>query len=84
MNRETNETDKEKGTKKRKKTKADNSKQLDLPNSITCHSCQQICKVLRWGLFRLPAYGANVKKAFTVFSGFNTCFLIGFLLSVHW
>ena len=42
MNRETNETDKGKGTKKGKKTKADNSKQLKLPNSIIYHGYQQI------------------------------------------
>ena len=42
MNRETNEIDKGKGTKKGKKTKADNSKQLELPSSITYHGCQQI------------------------------------------
>ena len=42
MIRETNETEKGKGTKKGKKTKTDNSKQLELPNSITCHGCQQI------------------------------------------
>ena len=42
MNRETNETEKGKGTEKGKKTKTDNSKQLELPNSITCHGCQQI------------------------------------------
>ena len=35
MNRERNETEKGKGTKKWKKTKIDNSKQLELPNSIT-------------------------------------------------
>ena len=27
------------------------------------------CKVLKWGLFRLPAYVANVMKVFTKFSG---------------
>ena len=41
INDETNEPDKAKA-KKGKTTKADNSKQLELPNSITCHGCQQI------------------------------------------
>ena len=36
------------------------------------------CKVLKWGLFRLPAYVANVMKVFAIFSGCNTCWLIGF------
>ena len=44
----------------------------------------QICKVLKWGLFRLPAYVANLMKLFTVFSGCNTCLLVGVLLSVRW
>ena len=39
MNTETNETDKGKGTKKGKKIKPDNSKQIKLPNSITCYGC---------------------------------------------
>ena len=38
----------------------------------------QICKVLKWGLFSLPAYVANVMKVFTIFSGYNTHLLVGF------
>ena len=38
----------------------------------------QICKVLKWGLFRLPAYVANVTKVFAIFSGGNTRLLVGF------
>ena len=38
----------------------------------------QICKVLKWGLFRLPAYVANVMKVFAIFSGCNTHLLVGF------
>ena len=42
MNSETNETDMVKGTNKGGKTKTDSSKHPELPNSITCHGCQQI------------------------------------------
>ena len=42
MNSEINETDMAKGTKKGKKSKADNSKQPELPSSITCHGYRQI------------------------------------------
>ena len=28
-----------------------------------------VCKVLKWGLFRLPSYVANVTKVFAKFSG---------------
>ena len=38
----------------------------------------QICKVLKWGLFRLPAYVVNVMKVFAKFSGCNTHLLVGF------
>ena len=38
----------------------------------------QICKVLKWGLFRLPAYVVNVTKVFTIFFGCNTHLLVGF------
>ena len=37
-----------------------------------------MCKVLKWGLFRLPAYVVNVMKVFTKFSGCNTHLLVGF------
>ena len=39
MNSETNDADKTKVTKKGKKTKADNNKQPELPESITCNGC---------------------------------------------
>ena len=39
MSSETNEADKTKVTKKGKKTKADNNKQPELPESIICNSC---------------------------------------------
>ena len=42
MTSETNDADKTKVTKKGKKTKADNKKQPELPESITCNGCQQI------------------------------------------
>ena len=42
------------------------------------HSSRWKCKVLKWGLFRLPAYVANVTKVFTKFSGCNTRLLVGF------
>ena len=44
----------------------------------------QICKVLNWGLFRLPAYVVNLTRLFTVFSGCNTHLHVGVLLSVCW
>ena len=37
-----------------------------------------ICRVLTWGLFRLPAYVANVMKVFTKFSSCNTHLLVRF------
>ena len=42
------------------------------------------CKVLKWGLFRLPAYVVNLTKLFAVFSCCNTHLLVGILLSVCW
>ena len=33
------------------------------------NSVVSMCKVLKWGLFRLPAYVANVTMVFTKFSG---------------
>ena len=39
---------------------------------------QSVCKVLKWGIFRLPAYVANVTKVFAKFSGCNTHLLVGF------
>ena len=39
MSSETNDTDKTKVTKKGKNTKADNNKQPELPESITCNGC---------------------------------------------
>ena len=41
MGSETNEADKTKGTKKGKKTKADNNKQPELPESITCNGANK-------------------------------------------
>ena len=37
-----------------------------------------LCKVLKWGLFRLPAYVVNVMKMFARVSGCNTHLLVGF------
>ena len=47
-------------------------------------SSESNCKVLKWGLFRLPAYVVNVTKVFAVFSGCNTRLFAGFLLPVCW
>ena len=51
--------------------------------SKVIHSVKE-CKVLKWGLFSLPAYVANLMKLFAVFSGCNTRLLVGVLLSVCW